>query len=377
MEQAKILICGDLFPRRSFELFSQGKIDQLFSPEITELLRTADYSVCNLEGVLTEYDIKNPKCGPNIKAPPETVAVLRALGIDCVSMANNHTTDFGTRGYSDTCKVLAENKIDYFGAGINESSIKKHFPVTIKGKKIVFYAVAETVFNIPAADKAGVNLYDEYRVCNEIRKLKQSCDCLIVLYHGGVEFFQYPTPWVRTRFHRMADSGADCIIAQHTHCIGAEEEYKGAYLLYGQGNFHLIQARTITLRGILLELVLSDGKMDVKHHLIVRDGDRVNYDPQQNLSDFQERSRRIAEGDTFEAEFSEYSAEWMLKWLLEFRGLRLWDRVLRKLLSEKAFGRYLRKRYKDVTVLRMLEHVRGEEDIEVMQRGLSDFFYLK
>lgn len=370
-----VLIAGDIFPRKNEKLFTEENAERLFAPEIAEMFRKADFSVCNLEGALTNEEKKIPKCGPSLKAPPESAAALRWLGVDCAALANNHVTDYGTRGYLDTCEALDRYGISHFGGGENEASIQTHFSVTLNGIRLTFYNVAETVFNLPDAQTAGANLYDEYRVCEELKALRKECDYLIVIYHGGVEFYPYPTPWLVTRFHRMADCGADLITAQHTHCIGAMEQYKGAYLLYGQGNFHLAQSTYphLTADGLLLELVFADGKMEVKHHPVHLAGDRVGPGEEQALSAFLDRSRRFAEGDRFEKEFSAYCEEWFVKWLLEFRGKHFWDRVMRSRLPKEKFIRYLRKSYTDKAVLRMLEHVRGEEDVEVMQRGLRDF----
>ena len=376
MESVKIVIGGDIFPKNAHGFFKEGKIDRLFSKEIIELFRTADFSICNLEGALTHAETKIPKCGPNLKAPPETAEGIKRLGLDYVSLANNHVTDFGVQGYLDTCKALANHNIGFFGAGSNIDTIKTHISVKVKEKRIVFYAVSETVFNIPQKDFPGVNLYDEYRVCKELEELKNNCDILIVLYHGGVEYFRYPTPWIRKRFHRMVDSGADIVIAQHTHCIGTMEYYKDSYLLYGQGNFYFEQDNELdfTQTGLLLEIDFFKNTFKVNHHLVYRDKDMVKYDVDQDLTGFYERNQKLADGDTFKKEFSAYSEKWLVRWLMEFRGLRFMDRVARKVLSHDKFVLFLRRRYKDITVLRMLEHVRGEEDVEVMQRGLTDFF---
>lgn len=372
----RIIIGGDIFPRSDYQAFAKGDLDALYAKEIQDLFKNADFSICNLEGALTDNDIKILKCGPSIKAPPETIAGIKALGIDCLSLANNHVIDYGDKGYQDTCDTLKDQNIAFFGAGSNIHTIETNFQVDIGGKKVVFYAVGETVFNIPSESSAGINLYDEYRVCNEIKTLKAQCDYLIVLYHGGVEYFQYPTAWVRTRFHRMADCGADMVIAQHTHCIGTQENYNGSFLLYGQGNFHFIQHNetSVTQTGLLLEAELKDAGIEIKHHLVFMDGDMAKYSQEQDLSEFYDRNKRLAAGDTFEKEFSAYSEKWMLKWLAEFRGQNIMDKIMRRLVSKEKYVRYLRKNYSDHTVLRMLEHVRGEEDVEVMQRGLLDFF---
>lgn len=58
-----------------------------------------------------------------------------------------------------------------------------------------------------------------------------------MLYHGGREFYRYPSPGLQHRFRRMADKGADLVVAQHTHCVGCCEKYNNSTLVYGQGNF--------------------------------------------------------------------------------------------------------------------------------------------
>ncbi len=379
MKPISILIAGDIFPTKYPELFSDGRTDRLFSKEITDLFQQAGFSVCNLEGTLTNSSSRRPKCGPCLKAVPETIHVIKNLGIDLVSLANNHITDYGARGLEDTVACLEKEGIAHFGAGKNADQINPFVKQRIGDRTVGFYSVAETVFNIPDENREGANLYDEYRVCNELKQMKAECDLLIVLYHGGVEYFQFPTPWLRTRFHRMADCGADIVVAQHTHCIGTKEIYNRSYLLYGQGNFHFDQRShpEITKAGLLLELVLQDGSFEIKHHLIRREEEKVVYDDPQDLSAFEARNRRLENGETFDAEFSAYCGEWTGKWLTEFRGNRYVEKVLNKVLHDSRYLRFLRRKYDNHTVLRMLEHVRGEEDVEVLQRGLQDFYLMK
>ncbi len=377
MKCSSVLIAGDLFPTKQKDLFSGGHTEKLFSQEVIDLFQQADLSVCNLEGVLTSASAKRPKCGPALKAPPETINAVKKLGISLVTLANNHITDYGAQGVEDTMLCLEKEGISHFGAGLNTRMIKPFVKRMIRSRTIGFYGVSETVFNIPDENREGANLYDEYRVCDELKQYKKECDLLIVLYHGGVEYYRFPTPWLRTRFHRMADNGADIIIAQHSHCIGTKENYNGSYLLYGQGNFHFDYGSRpeITGTGLLLELILKDdNSFEIKHHQIHLENGMAVYDSPQDLSAFEERNRRLESGESFDREFSSYCKEWTGKWLAEFRGNRYLEKVLRKLLPEERFLRFLRKKYDHHTVLRMLEHLRGEEDAEVFQQGLLDFY---
>lgn len=372
----KIVIGGDVFPKKAHDLFINGKVESVFDDKILALFRQADFSICNLEGALTNSIAKIPKYGPNIKAPPETAAGIKKLGVDYVTLANNHVTDFGVEGYDETCQTLKKFGIGFFGAGENIYSITTHVRIQIKGKTFIFYGVSETVANSPKDNFPGVNLYDEYKTTREIQELKRSCDYLFVLYHGGAEYFRFPTPWIKKRFHRMAESGADFVIAQHTHCIGTKEDYNGAYLLYGQGNFYFHQKleKDVTSTGLLLEVDFVGSSIDVKHHLIYLDKDMAKYDDKQDLTDFVKRSQRLKSGDGFEKEFSQYCEKWTLHWLSDFRGNNFWDKVLKRILSKEQYNNYLRRNYKDIHIARMLTYVKGEEFSEVMQEGLFGLY---
>ena len=80
--------------------------------------------------------------------------------------------------------------------------------------------------------------YDEYDTIEDIRSARSHSDRVIVLYHGGKEYCRYPSPRLYKACHAMARAGADVILCQHTHCISCYEQYEGAHILYGQGNFH-------------------------------------------------------------------------------------------------------------------------------------------
>ena len=236
----KILIVGDLFPVNSnLERFSNGDVEGLFDEKIRELFSEADYRICNLEGALTNSLERCEKTGPVITAPTSVIEVYKKLGIDCCMLANNHITDAGHQGVIDTMSTLDQVNISYLGAGENVDSIVHYSIIQIEDKSIGLYNVCETMYNQPTNTKAGAYIYDEYIVCKELESLKQKCDYLVVIYHGGIEKYRYPSPETRKRFQRMADNGADIILSQHTHCIGCEEYYNGSYFLYGQGDFML------------------------------------------------------------------------------------------------------------------------------------------
>ena len=384
MNNTRILIAGDLMPMPcNYELFSAGDPRTLFGKKLCDLFASADLRVCNFEGCFTDSDQPIEKIGPNIKAPTNTIRAIRELGIDYASLGNTHSMDYGRQGYLDTCRTLTENGIGFFGWGGNADSVKSWVQVEHGGRRIVLYNTTERFENAPRADHPGVNLYDEYRVCREIGELKEQCDFLIVLYHGGIEGTHCNSSIMRRRFHRMADSGADVVISQHTHAVGEEERYQGAYLLYGQGNFCFHFRPDVTpllAEGLVLELELGNSGFSVKPHRILRTEKGCEYDEAQDLSAFYARSKthdRLLAGDEaakaeFEAQFGRDCGNWATVFFSLLRGVNPLDAEKRTALSPAEFAAYIKSSYTRQQLLGIQMFMRNEEFNEVGNQILSD-----
>lgn len=384
MKDTKIIIAGDLLPMPcNYELFESGDTKALFGEKLCDLFASADFRVCNFEGCFTDGSAPVEKIGPSIKAPVSTIRAIKKLGIDYASLGNTHSMDYGKQGYLDTCKILNDNGIGFFGWGDNLSSVKSYAGIEDNGRKIILYNATEQFENAPREDYPGVNLYDEYRVCREINELRKQCDFLIVLYHGGIEGTHYNSSKMRRRFHRMADNGADVVISQHTHAIGEEERYKDSYLLYGQGNFcfHFRSEVTPLLaEGIVLELNISTDGFTAKPHRILRTEKGCVYDEAQNLTDFYARSKKhdaLIQGDKnamaeFEENFGKDCANWSTIFFYLFRGVNPLDGEKRKTLSPAEYLQYLKNSYTREQLLGMQMFLRNEEFNEVGNQILSD-----
>lgn len=311
MKDIIIVIAGDLLPSgNNLPFFIGGDGNSLYGEEILNLFNNADFSIINLEGPLTDSDKQQWKVDPILKAPQRTINGIKSLGVSAVALANNHISDYLQQGYLDTIKALSKAEIDYVGAGDCCKSVKNYLTLNLNRRNICIYNVSETFFNSPDEHAAGVNLYDEWRVLNEIKDLKSKHDYLIVIYHGGAEEFPYPTPMIKKRFHRMADCGADFITAQHTHCVGCEEWYNGSYLLYGQGNFMFARMKNpITKRGLVSQIIIQEnGEVSIKHHLVkVNAQDCLEYDGDQDFSDFVARSNELKDDNLIVTKYEEFA----------------------------------------------------------------------
>jgi len=384
MTNTKIIIAGDMLPMPcNYDLFSAGDIRALFGDRLCELFASADYRVCNLEGCFTDCDTPIEKVGPAIHAPTATIKGIKALGIDFATLGNTHSMDYGAQGYFDTCKTLTENGIGSFGWGDNEGSVRSSVTINHGGRRIVLYNTTERFDNAPGRDYPGVNLYDEYRVLSEIKTLRESCDYLIVFYHGGIEGTHYNSGIMRRRFCRMADNGADVVISQHTHAIGEEERYHGAYFLYGQGNFcfHFRPRVTPLLaEGLVLELDLTDQGFTAKPHRILRTEKGCVYDDKQELEAFYSRSKThdalIAGDETAAREFREGFSRDCMNWMSTFfwalRGNDPEFDKKRASLSPAELAEYIKASYTRSQLLGIQMFMRNEEFNEVGNQILSE-----
>ena len=372
-EILNIIIVGDLFPVPSnFSAFAKGDIDKLFGDKICHLFKNADLRICNLEGALTDGKDKCIKTGPVVTAPTSTVHTLCSMGIDCCTLANNHITDGGYQGVLDTINTLNKVGIKNIGAGKDENSIHHYINIHLKGINICLYNVCETMYNIPTNNNPGAFLYDEYIVCREIESLSKECDYLIVIYHGGAEKYRFPSPQTRKRFHRMVDSGANMILSQHTHCVGSEEYYKGAYLLYGQGNFLFRSFNNeFTDTGLIIEIELGKN-ITVKKHLVKAINDTVRYDEKQDFKEFDKRSAFINNEDYMKAQYQQYTLEELHKYLIAYKS-KIPGRWLIRRFFPKAYNNYLLTRAYTLTdLLFTLHSLRSEQNRETAIQGLEN-----
>ena len=368
----KIIIVGDMFPNeQNVSFFSKGDVDSLFGKEITQLFSGADFCVCNLEGALTDHPDKCRKTGPVKVSATSAVEAYKKLGMDLCLLANNHATDGGHKGMIDTMLTLDNAGIKHIGAGKNQNEIVRFVIQKVGGLNIGFYNVSETMYNKPTKDTAGAWLYDEYVVCRELEQLKKQCDYLIVLYHGGLEKFHYPSPETRKRFHRMADCGADMILAQHTHCVGCEEYHNGSYLLYGQGDFLLKNfAPGLTDTGLIVELAIDNGKVQVKKHKVKSvDNLFVRYDEQQDLSAFNARSNKVGDEDYVYQELQKLCDNELKRYLTAFKSpSRL--RLLQSRFLPKSYRKWLFD-YSERNLMFALHTLRSEQNRETAIIGME------
>ena len=219
MSKNNIYILGDICPRwGNAKHFDTGNEYIVFN-NIINLLSDADLVVANLETPATYNGEKLIKNSMNLKTNPSDLLLLKKAGINGVALANNHILDYGVTGLEDTVSSCEKVGLFCYGAGTVENASKPYF-IDLNGKKIGLLAFAEHEFNCAIDYGKGANLWDDLDSISAITKAKKECDYLIVQYHGGIEEYIYPSPYLQKKCRAMCDAGADIITCQHSHCIG-------------------------------------------------------------------------------------------------------------------------------------------------------------
>ena len=249
------------------ESFDAGNPVPIFG-DVMDVLKGSDFAVANLELPLTESNNPSTKTGPCLRGKTSDLSVLKKAGLSALSLANNHILDFGVQGLLDTLSAAEAECVPTFGAAKTAKDAARPLITLIKGWRIGFLSFAEEEFNIAYNNAPGANLFDPYCSLEQIHAAKAQCDYLAVLYHGGIEHYEYPSPFLQKKCRAMVRAGADLVLCQHSHCIGTEESYHGATILYGQGNAIFGRGKTEDWNtGMLVTVDLTEEKTTVSYRI--------------------------------------------------------------------------------------------------------------
>ena len=261
----QILIGGDICPIGRLTTVTKETVGGLFET-IKKCFDEADYNILNLETPLLkdgETYQPYPKSGPNLQCPESTVSCLKYLGVDMVTLANNHILDYGKNGLVSTLEILNDNHIAYVGAGKNLHEASQVKLVEHNGLKIGFISCCEEEYSIATKESAGAMPLRTIDTYYAIKRLRESVDYLILITHGGIEHYQLPSPEMKKKFHFFLDAGADVIVNHHQHCYSGYEKLEGKLICYGLGNFcfdNPLKRHNKWNEGYLVRLNLQKGK---------------------------------------------------------------------------------------------------------------------
>lgn len=372
-----ILIGADIVPtKNNIELFNKGDAVELVGCDLLKTLKSADYRIFNMEVPLTDRLDPIKKCGPNLIAPTSTINGYKSIGVDFVTLANNHIMDQSEQGLHSTCDLLRKNNIAYCGVGDNLNLAKVPYVFEVSGKKIGIYACAEHEFSIATEDSVGANPFDPLESFDHVSSFCQEVDYVIVLYHGGKEHYRYPSPNLQRVCRKFIKSGAGLVVCQHSHCIGCEEKYLGGTIVYGQGNFLFDDSESeFWQTSILIQI---DNDFQITYIPLVKKGNGVRLasenDSNKILKGFFDRSEEIKTDGQIENKYNEFSRKMIDGYLLKLSGIgkSFVFRVMNKLTKQK-YGKWkIKRRFKKQDLLAILNIFECEAHRELVKKGLKD-----
>lgn len=232
-----ILVTGDFSLTGRIEgICKRHGYERIYGNALPVLLNK-DISITNLECPLTDAVVCVDKSGPSLKAGRECVAAIKAGGFDIAALANNHIMDQGAAGLAQTISACHGAGIQTVGAGENLAAAQQPLYRAVKGTTVAIVNCAEYEFSIATPDSAGANPLDPIDAYRQIQQAKKKADLVLVIVHGGHEYYPLPSPRMIKTCRFFADLGAAAVIGHHTHSPSGYEVYNGVPIFYSLGNF--------------------------------------------------------------------------------------------------------------------------------------------
>jgi poly-gamma-glutamate synthesis protein (capsule biosynthesis protein) len=212
---------------------------EIIDKKLKNVFHNADFHITNLEAPITSDNSgKIDKLGPNIKSYKKLIKkFFKSLGINVVTLANNHIRDYGYKGLKNTIKWLQDNSIKFVGAGKNLDTASQPLILSKGSFNVGIINVAEHEFNLATKERAGANPLDPIQNYYQIKDLRSKVDKTVVIVHGGHEHYEYPSPRMQDTYRFFIDSGADVVVGHHPHCYSGYEDYNDGKIFYSLGNF--------------------------------------------------------------------------------------------------------------------------------------------
>lgn len=236
-----ICFCGDIMPGGVLP-YQNRFVDKV----VLSYLSKFDLRIGTLEcsiGTDIPFDReKMSKTKSIVFARNEDAWRLKELGVDVVSLANNHALDLGLEGLENTMQILDSLGIKYCGAGHDIKEAKKPAVISLYGKNIaiigcMFNAKLPYIFHKASQTDYGVYQEDIEIIEKDIQEAKLQYDYVFVMPHWGEEHSYLPPKYCKDYAKRMLFAGADCIIGSHPHIINPVVKWYRKKCYFSLGNF--------------------------------------------------------------------------------------------------------------------------------------------
>jgi hypothetical protein len=315
-------------------LWRQDHADEGLSA-IAAVFREADIAVLNFEGSMRSADAVAPAHAPGkviVEAPELAALVAGELGVDAVSLANNHAFDLG----SSNLELLPRHGLAFFGGGPTAQSAARPLILEIAGTRtaLIGWVDRRSIVGVWAdGNSPGANACTPDELVAAVRESRRRAEVVIVVPHWGRDFILYPSPAMRGLARQLVDAGADAVVGTHSHILGCMERHHERPILYSTGNLLMddvedsgkgLRAFFPASTSAVAVLDLSSGRVDLRLHALkfsrgaVRPGAR-----EEAMAIIERNSRRLSrpDYDAWYAAHERSMMRWGIRWRLNWRGL--------------------------------------------------------
>ena len=221
-----------------------GDIATSFDQELMDIMTGSDVFMLNNEFPYSDRGTPLPEKQFTFRAKPEYVSKLRDIGVDIVTLANNHVNDHGTDAMLDTFDTLETAGIPYVGAGRNIDEASSPYYMELEGVKVAFVAATQIerlaspdTVEATATAPGVFRCLSPDRFIERIKDAKQNADIVVAFVHWGTEG-EEDIDWLQKEQAPMyAEAGADIIIGDHPHVLQKIEYINGVPCIYSLGNY--------------------------------------------------------------------------------------------------------------------------------------------
>lgn len=206
-----------------------------------EVTAGSDILMVNNEFPFSSGGTPDPEKDITFRVDPKYISIIKDLGTDVATLANNHALDYGTDALMDTFTTFENAGIEFSGAGRDYEEASKLVTFEKNGKTFGFLSASRYIWkvewNINIAAPGIFCTYDPTQLLAEIKEAKQQCDYVYVMVHWGTEHSDVLESYQTELAHAYIEAGADGVFGSHTHCLQAVEIYDGKPIFYSLGNF--------------------------------------------------------------------------------------------------------------------------------------------
>jgi poly-gamma-glutamate capsule biosynthesis protein CapA/YwtB (metallophosphatase superfamily) len=281
-EEIVINAVGDIMlAGRWASIIKKQGYDTSFSATTPEFAK-GDINLANLESPIARNGVEFTAKKFRFRAEPELAPALRKAGFQLVTLANNHSMDFGGQALAETMINLEAAGIAWIGAGKNLAEARKMALYTIKGKKIAFlsYSLTQPIEFFAGQERPGTAPGYEKPVVADVASARRQADYVIVSFHWGKEGSGTVQSYQRSAAHRAIEAGADVIIGHHPHVLQGVERYKGGIIFYSLGNFAFASNSQTSAVAALVRLRLNGAAREAEILPLDVLNSRVRFQPQ-------------------------------------------------------------------------------------------------